>query len=192
MGEMSDRSRARRRFVRLGVAGMAALLVPTRGVASQADTRVLALRSLHTGEFARVTYWAAGRYLGEGLSRIDRLLRDHRTNAVHPIDRRLLLVLDDLHGQLDTREPFEVISGYRSPATNATLVSTTSGVSPTSLHVVGMAIDIRVPGRPLRAVRDAAMGLRAGGVGYYPDSDFVHVDVGRVRSWSHRSGTAAS
>lgn len=185
MGEMNDRSRARRRFVRLGVAGMAALLVPTRGVAAAAEPRVLALRSLHTGEFVRATYWAAGRYLGEGLSQIDRLLRDHRTNDVHPIDRRLLSVLDDLHGRLDTREPFEVISGYRSPATNATLVSTTSGVSPTSLHVVGMAIDIRVPGRPLRAVRDTATALRAGGVGYYPDSDFVHVDVGRVRSWSH-------
>lgn len=185
MSEMNDRSRARRRFVRLGVAGMAALLVPTRGIAAAAEPRVLALRSLHTGEFVRATYWAAGRYLGEGLSQIDRLLRDHRTNAVHPIDRRLLGVLDELHGRLDTREPFEVISGYRSPATNATLVSTTSGVSRSSLHVVGMAIDIRVPGRPLRAVRDTALELRAGGVGYYPDSDFVHVDVGRVRTWSH-------
>jgi len=189
---MTDRDRARRRFVRLGIAGMAALLVPGRGIAAAAETRVLALRSLHTGEFVRATYWAAGRYLGEGLSQIDRLLRDHRTNDVHPIDRRLLSLLDGLHGQLATREPFEVISGYRSPATNASLVSTTSGVSPSSLHVVGMAIDIRVPGRPLRAIRDTAMALRAGGVGYYPDSDFVHVDVGRIRAWSHRPGSASS
>ena len=190
MSEMTDRDRARRRFVRLGVAGMAALLVPTRGMA--ADTRMLALRNLHTGELVRATYWAAGQYLGEGLSQIDRVLRDHRTNAVHPIDRRLLGVLGELRDQLETREPFEVISGYRSPATNAALVSTTGGVSPTSLHVVGMAIDIRVPGRALRAVRDTATALRAGGVGYYPDSDFVHVDVGRVRSWSQRSGSATS
>lgn len=184
---MTDRDRARRRFVQLGVAGMAAMIVPGRGIAAAAETRVLALRSLHTGEFVRATYWAAGRYLGEGLSQINRLLRDHRTNDVHPIDPRLLSLLDDLHGRLGTHEPFEVISGYRSPATNATLVSTTNGVSPTSLHVVGMAIDIRVPGRPLHAVRDTAMELRAGGVGYYPESDFVHVDVGRVRSWSHRA-----
>lgn len=183
MSEMTDRDRARRRFVRLGVAGMAALLVPTRGMA--AETRVLALRNLHTGEFVRATYWAAGRYVREGLSQIDRLLRDYRTNAVHPIDRRLLALMGELHDQLETREPFEVISGYRSPATNATLASTTSGVSPTSLHVSGMAVDIRVPGRPLRAVRAAAEALRAGGVGYYPESDFVHVDVGRVRYWSH-------
>lgn len=189
---MTDRDRARRRFLRLGVAGMAAVLAPGRGAASEADARVLALRSVHTGEFVRATYWADGRYLGEGLSQIDRLLRDHRTNDVHPMDRRLLSLLDELRGQLDTREPFEVISGYRSPATNATLVSTTNGVSPTSLHVVGMAIDIRIPGRPLRSVRDTAWDLRAGGVGYYPDSDFVHVDVGRVRSWSHRPGSAAS
>lgn len=183
MNGMNDRDRARRRFVRLGIAGAVALLAPTRRAAAEFEARTLAFHNLHTGEFVRATYWAAGRYLREGLSQIDRLLRDHRTNAVHPIDRGLLALLGDLHGRLDTREHFEVISGYRSPATNATLVSTTSGVSPTSLHVVGMAIDIRVPGRPLRAVRDAAKTLRAGGVGYYPDSDFVHVDVGRVRYW---------
>jgi uncharacterized protein YcbK (DUF882 family) len=180
---MNDRGRARRRFVRLGVGGVVTLLVPVRGAAAGPDTRALAFRNLHTGEFVRATYWAAGRYLREGLSQIDRLLRDYRNNAVHPIDRRLLALLGDLHDQLDTREPFEVISGYRSPATNAMLVSTTSGVSPTSLHVSGMAVDIRVPGRPLRAVRDAAKTLHAGGVGYYTDSDFVHVDVGRVRYW---------
>jgi uncharacterized protein YcbK (DUF882 family) len=180
---MNDRDRARRRFVRLGIAGAVALLVPTRGAAAESEARTLAFRNLHTGEFVRATYWAAGRYLREGLSQIDRLLRDHRTNAVHPIDRRLLGLLDELHARLDTREAFEVISGYRSPASNAALVSTTSGVSPTSLHISGMAVDIRVPGRPLRAVRDAAKTLHAGGVGYYPDSDFVHVDVGRVRYW---------
>jgi uncharacterized protein YcbK (DUF882 family) len=92
-------------------------------------------------------------------------------------------VLDSVHAGLDTAEPFEVISGYRSPATNTMLVETTSGVASGSLHVVGMAIDIRVPGRPLAVVRDTAKALRAGGVGYYPDSNFVHLDVGRVRYW---------
>ena len=180
---MKSRDTSRRRFLWLGTAGVAAWLVPAKGWAAGAGARALTFRNLHTGEFVRATYWAAGQYVREGLSQIDRLLRDHRTDLVHPIDRRLLGVLDELHESLDTAEPFEVISGYRSPATNAMLVATSSGVASGSLHVAGMAIDIRVPGRPLRAVRDVAKALRAGGVGYYPDSNFVHVDVGRVRYW---------
>lgn len=180
---MNARDTARRRFLCLGTAGLAGLLMPARGWAAGPGARTLAFRNVHTGEFVRATYWAAGRYVREGLSQIDRLLRDHRTGLVHPIDRRLLRLLDALHNSLDTREAFEVISGYRSPATNARLVTTSKGVVPGSLHVAGMAVDVRVPGRPLRAVRDAATALRAGGVGYYPDSDFVHVDVGRVRYW---------
>jgi uncharacterized protein YcbK (DUF882 family) len=102
---------------------------------------------------------------------------------VHAIDQRLLDLLVTLSGRLGTREPFEVISGYRSPATNAMLAATTGGVAAASLHMAGMAVDIRVPGRPLARVRDAARSLEGGGVGYYPASDFVHVDVGRVRAW---------
>ena len=180
---MSEGSASRRTFLGLGLVGMAGLLVPARAVSAEPATRILAFRNIHTGELVRATYWAAGRYVREGLSQIDRVLRDHRNDAVHPIDRRLLGALVELRDSLDTREPFEVISGYRSPATNAMLVATTDGVAPGSLHVAGMAIDIRVPGRRLGAVRDAAKALRAGGVGYYPDSDFVHVDVGRVRYW---------
>lgn len=180
---MSDRDASRRRFLRLATAGVAGLLWPAMGEAVGPVSRALAFRNTHTGEFVRATYWAAGEYLREGLGQIDRILRDHRTNLVHPIDRRLLGLLDVLHARLDTAEPFEVISGYRSPATNARLVETTSGVARGSLHLAGMAIDIRVPGRSLPVVRDAAKALRSGGVGYYPDSNFVHVDVGRVRYW---------
>jgi uncharacterized protein YcbK (DUF882 family) len=180
---MSHRETSRRRFVGLGVAGLAGLLWPTLARAAAPAPRVLAFRNLHTGEFVRAMYWAGGEYLRDGIEQIHRVLRDHRTNLVHPIDRRLLGVLDALHARLGTAEPFEVISGYRSPGTNARLVETTSGVARGSLHVVGMAIDIRVPGRPLPVVRDAAKALLAGGVGYYPDSNFVHVDVGRVRYW---------
>jgi uncharacterized protein YcbK (DUF882 family) len=180
---MNERDILRRRFLFLGSAGIAGLLMPAKGWAAGPAARALAFRNLHTGEFVRATYWAAGQYIREGLSQIDWLLRDYRTDLVHPIDPRLLGLLDELHESLDTAEPFEVISGYRSPATNARLVATSTGVASNSLHVVGMAIDLRVPGRPLRAVRDAAKVLRAGGVGYYPESDFVHVDVGRVRYW---------
>lgn len=182
MTGMDAHGATRRRALRLGMVTVAGLLVPIRRAAA-ADVRVLALRSLHTGEFVRATYWAAGRYVRDGLAEIDRLLRDHRSNTVHPIDRRLLEVLGTLRDRLETREAFEVISGYRSPETNARLVASTRGVASTSLHVAGMAVDIRVPGRPLVAVRDAARSLGAGGVGYYPDSNFIHVDVGRVRSW---------
>jgi uncharacterized protein YcbK (DUF882 family) len=180
---MNERDTSRRRVLCLGAVGVASLFVPARGAAAVPDARVLALRNLHTGESVRAVYWAAGQYVREGLGQIDRVLRDHRNDAVHPIDRRLLDLLGELRGSLDSREPFEVISGYRSPATNAKLGATTSGVASGSLHVAGMAIDIRVPGRALRAVRDAAKTLGAGGVGYYPDSNFVHVDVGRVRYW---------
>jgi uncharacterized protein YcbK (DUF882 family) len=182
MTGMEHEGASRRRALRLGLAGLAGLLVPARPAAAM-DARILALRSLHTGEFVRATYWAAGRYVRDGLTAIDRVLRDHRSNTVHPIDRRLLDVLGALRDRLETREAFEVISGYRSPATNAQLVASTSGVASRSLHVAGMAVDIRVPGRSLQAVRDAAKALRAGGVGYYPASSFVHVDVGRVRYW---------
>jgi uncharacterized protein YcbK (DUF882 family) len=176
--------RSRRWFLgSLGAAGLAGVLSPAISQAASARPRVLSFRNVHTGEFARATYWAAGEYLKEGLSQIDQVLRDHRTNLTHAIDRRLLGVLDALQARLDTVEPFEVISGYRSPATNAMLAHTTSGVAPGSLHVMGMAIDIRVPGRPLPVVRDAAKELQSGGVGYYAASNFVHVDVGRVRYW---------
>ena len=87
MSEMNDRGRARRRFVWLGIGGVVTLLVPVRGAAAASDTRALMFRNLHTGEFVRATYWAAGRYLREGLSQIDWLLRDYRNNEVHPIDR---------------------------------------------------------------------------------------------------------
>jgi uncharacterized protein YcbK (DUF882 family) len=109
--------------------------------------------------------------------------RDFRTGEARPIDRRLLDLLWRLRSALDTEEPSEVISGYRSPATNAMLRRAGRGVARGSLRVRAMAIDVRIPDRPLTALRDAALGLRLGGVGYYPASGFVHIDVGRGRVW---------
>ncbi|HLG88199.1 MAG TPA: YcbK family protein [Alphaproteobacteria bacterium] len=145
--------------------------------------RTLSFRNLHTGEGFNGAYWANGSYMPDALAEIRTLLRDFRTGDEHDIDCRLLDLLTALHGGLDTVEPFEVISGYRSPKTNAMLREVSNGVAAHSLHMEGMAIDIRVPGRSLPSLRNAALALRQGGVGYYPASDFVHVDVGRVRRW---------
>jgi len=111
------------------------------------------------------------------------VLRDHRTGTQCAIDPRLLDLLHGLRNLLGTTRPFQVISGYRSPATNRVLASASSGVARDSLHTRGMAIDIRVPGIALDRLRDAAISLKGGGVGHYPRSDFVHLDVGRVRFW---------
>ncbi len=174
----------RRRFLAAGLSVLGCA-VAGRAAAAPIETgrRRLAFHNLHTGESADLVYWADGSYVSDALGHIDHLLRDFRTGDTHPIDRRLLDLLVQVGGRLDSREPFQVISGYRSPATNAMLASSSEGVARHSLHMDGMAIDIRVPGRSLADLHRAALGLRSGGVGYYPASDFVHVDVGRVRSW---------
>jgi uncharacterized protein YcbK (DUF882 family) len=151
--------------------------------AVESEPRALAFRNLHTDETVDVVYRADGQLDRDALREIDWLLRDFRTGEARPIDGRLLDLLWRLRSALDTTEPYEVISGYRSPATNAMLRRTGRGVARGSLHTRAMAIDVRVPGQPLWALRDAALALRLGGVGYYPSSGFVHVDVGRVRVW---------
>lgn len=119
----------------------------------------------------------------DALAAIDHVLRDHRTNEVHAIDVRLLDLLYDLSAQLETPRPFQVISGYRSPQTNAALAEASGGVARRSLHMQGMAIDIAMEGVSTETIQSAALQLGRGGVGYYPNPGFVHVDVGRVRRW---------
>ena len=174
----------RRRFLTLGTIAACALgSAPALAHALGAGARSLSFRHLHTGERLRATYWADGAYVGDELARIDRLLRDFRTGETMPIDRRLLELLHLLTRKMDARAPYDVISGYRSPKTNAVLAAANGGVAKKSLHLRGMAIDVRLPGRRLKDLHRAALDLRGGGVGYYPAADFVHVDVGRVRSW---------
>lgn len=162
-----------------------ATMVGRPAFADIGGARTLAFDNIHTGERLAVDYWAGGSYVSEALASIDRLLRDFRTNDVHVIEPRLLDLLVLVRTKLETNAPFSVISGYRSPATNASLRAERehSGVASKSLHMQGMAIDIRVAGRSLDAVHRTALALHGGGVGYYPQSDFVHVDVGRVRTW---------
>jgi uncharacterized protein YcbK (DUF882 family) len=145
--------------------------------------RSLAFDNLHTGEKLSAIYWADGRHVPDACQKIDRVLRDHRSGEVAAISPPLLDLLYILRTKLDKDAPFEVISGYRSPKTNASMVKPGGGVASDSLHTRGMAIDIRMPGCGLARLRDEATALKLGGVGYYPKSDFVHVDIGRVRYW---------
>jgi uncharacterized protein YcbK (DUF882 family) len=177
---------SRRNILGLGAAAAASLIVTRPALAVSAAPRVLKFRNTHTGESLATTYWADGAYVPEALDEIKKVLRDHRNGAEHVIDRRLLDLLVDLRTKLDTGEHFEVISGYRSPQSNALMHKASHGVAKHSLHMEGQAIDIRIPGRDLKLVHRAALSMKRGGVGYYPASDFVHVDCGRVRQWGQR------
>jgi uncharacterized protein YcbK (DUF882 family) len=180
-----ERMTSRRAFLRLSsiaVLGLAGLPVLARaGV--PAHERVLGFYNIHTGERVRATYWADGSYVASELVAVDRVLRDHRSGETVAIDRRLFDILYDLQMVSESHEDFHVISGYRSPATNAALRRHSSGVARGSLHTVGKAIDIRLPGRDLAELHRTALALRAGGVGYYPRDGFLHLDTGRFRTW---------
>jgi uncharacterized protein YcbK (DUF882 family) len=145
--------------------------------------RSLYLYNLHTGESLKTVYWSRGKYISEALVDINYILRDHRTGEIESIDKRLLDLLYAISKRLGTQDPFKIISGYRSPSTNAILCKRSSGVAKGSLHQKGKAADIRVPGCELSLLRNTALALKGGGVGFYPKSNFVHVDVGRVRYW---------
>jgi uncharacterized protein YcbK (DUF882 family) len=183
--ETARRPICSRRRVLAGLAGCGGALLAGAPVAQAALTpiRVLSFHSLHTGESLDAAYWRAGRYQPEALSAIDHHLRDFRTGEVHIIDVRLLDLLHALNGLLPNPAPLHVISGYRSPATNAMLAARSGNVARKSYHMYGMAIDVRVPGCPLERLRSAALELAGGGVGYYPRDDFVHLDVGPARAW---------
>jgi uncharacterized protein YcbK (DUF882 family) len=157
-------------------------LVSRAAVATPAE-RTLSLYNTHTGESVKRVFWAEGQFIPDALQDINKVLRDHRNNAVAAIDPQLLLLLDQVNGKMDSSKPLHIISGYRSPESNALLNASTTGVAKHSMHMDGKAIDIRMPGRNLAQLRKAAMTLRGGGVGYYPDSQFVHMDTGRLRSW---------
>ena len=176
--------RTRRAILGYGVSAALSLAVfPVQAAPLLPRVRRLSFENLHTGESWSDEYFADGRYEPQALAGIRHVLRDHRTGTSHDIDVRLLDLLVELRWTLDSSQRLEVISGYRSPQTNAMLHSESAGVAAGSLHMQGMAIDIRLPGRSLARLRDAALWLGQGGVGYYPRSDFVHVDVGRVRRW---------
>ena len=148
------------------------------------DCRTLMMNNIHNGEKLTSDYWVEGSYIPEELAHINKFLRDYRNNKVLPIDPKLLDFLHQLGDAVDARSGLEIICGYRSPETNEWLRKHSSGVAEHSLHLKGQAIDLCVPGRSLKKAHEAALSLGLGGVGYYPESDFIHVDTGRVRRWT--------
>lgn len=163
----------------LGLAGK-----PVRAAAPR--LRSLVLDHTHTHERIDLVYASGEHYVPQALGSLNHFLRDHYSGDVGQIDPQLFDLLHDVRQVLGTGVPltYHIISGYRSPVTNARLRSTRSGgVAKQSLHMAGKAIDVRLPGVPLAELRDAALSLKAGGVGYYPHDQFVHIDTGRVRTW---------
>nr|WP_216601907.1 YcbK family protein [Vibrio coralliilyticus] len=176
---------SRRDFIKLAGSGLVvASCAPSLAFAAHPDQpRVLAFNNLHTGEELESCYFDGRDYVANELSRIDNICRDFRRNEVHEMDKYLFDQISLIQSELGVEAEVQIISGYRSPATNAALRSKSSGVAKKSYHMLGQAIDFRLDGVNLKKVRDAAIELKAGGVGYYPRSNFVHIDTGPVRRW---------
>lgn len=175
---------SRRRLLTLLGSGVAtAAMSPSLGLAAGGE-RCLTLHNLHTGEKLAAAYWETGVYDEGALQAVARLCRDFRTGDIHPIDRSLLDLVHTLGGIVGGGKPVQLISAYRSPRTNASLATRSSGVAKRSLHMQGKAFDIRIPGVSARTLYKAARSLQRGGAGLYAKSNFVHVDIGRVRYWS--------
>jgi len=172
----------RRSFLRRSATALLTI-APAAAWARAAECRSLSFVHTHTGESLSCVYYQAGCYRPATLARVNHFLRDFRTGEVHAIDPGVLDILFALRTRADRDEPFHVISGYRSPQTNAMLRRRSTGVAQHSLHMEGRAIDVRLPGFPTQKLRELALPMRRGGVGYYPKSDFVHLDTGRVRFW---------
>lgn len=182
--QLTEQGTARRFFFKAGLGVCALLALPTAyASAPRTSVKQLALLNLHTGERVKSVYWEKGRYIPGALREIEKVLRDHRTNKMHAIDLRLLDLMQLLHSRMGAKKEFQVVSGYRSPETNQMLAMQNNGVAKQSLHMQGKAIDIRLPEFSLANLRKAALSMKVGGVGYYPNSNFIHLDTGHVRYW---------
>lgn len=177
---------SRRHFLKVGTGFLATCFLPSMGWSAHSPNHVrrsLSFYNTHTDEQLSVCYFKNGAYCPDAMGRINYILRDHRTGDTKSMDPNLLDLLFCVQRQLGCDTPFHIISGYRSPETNAMLRKRTTGVAKFSYHMLGRAIDIRLPGCDTRKLRKTCLELKEGGVGYYPRSDFVHLDTGDVRAW---------
>jgi uncharacterized protein YcbK (DUF882 family) len=183
----------RRRVLGMGgaMAGMAAVGGWVRAAGAHQPARSatgipgkrISLKNLHTGEELESEFFRGGEYVGDSFAAIQVLLRDFRNDEQHPIDPKLMDYLFDVAQRLGVDPVFSVISGYRSPQTNALLRERSSGVARHSMHLEGRAIDVRIAGVDCAHLAGRALDLSRGGVGYYRASDFVHLDTGAFRTW---------
>jgi uncharacterized protein YcbK (DUF882 family) len=155
--------------------------LPARG--TMGEERKLSFYNTHIGEHIEVAYKKGEAYNPQALEKINYIFRDHRADKVHPIDPGLIDYLYDLLSRVDYYGEVHIISGYRSPETNKRLRNNSSGVAAGSLHMQGKALDFRLPGINTKTLRDTALGMKRGGVGYYKKLDFIQIDTGRVRFW---------
>ncbi len=178
---------SRRDFIKIGTGLLATCLLPSAGwsaLSTDNSRRKLSFYNTHTDEELIICYFKNGAYCPDAMSRINHILRDHRTGDTKAMDPQLMDLLNSVNRHLGCSAPFHILSGYRSSKTNARLHKQTSGVAKNSYHMLGRAIDIRLPGCDTRQLRKACLDLKLGGVGYYPRSDFVHVDTGAFRIWN--------
>jgi uncharacterized protein YcbK (DUF882 family) len=175
----------RRSFLKSSVVMASALGVPAlaKAASTAPNERMLRLYNTHTGESLKSVFWAEGKFIPDALQDINKLLRDHRNDKISQMDPQLLVLLDQVSAKFGDAHVLHVISGYRSPESNEKLRAASGGVARHSMHMDGKAIDIRLPGADLAKLHKAALAARGGGVGYYPESQFVHMDTGRLRSW---------
>ncbi len=180
---------SRREFLKYGCAGAVGTAIPFLTVqkvvaaSNGVDTWKVAFRNAHTDESFSGVYRVGDKYLPEAFERVNYVLRDFRTKEVFPMDPHVIDIICMVHQKIGASDPLSILSGYRSPKTNAMLGRRTRGVASNSFHMYGQAIDIRMPGYSTRKLRNIARSLQAGGVGYYPRSSFIHVDTGSVRTW---------
>ncbi|WKE66281.1 YcbK family protein [Gallaecimonas kandeliae] len=181
---MQGKVLSRRHFL-FGVGALAAAsVIPGKAMASVGHKRALSLVNLHTGDQADGIYWQNGLYQQDTLQSFNQVLKDHRSGDVTHMDPVLFDQLTHLTGKLGFEGTIQVISGYRSPASNAAMKKAGHHVATHSFHTMGRAIDIRLPGIKLADAHRAALSMKAGGVGYYPHDNFIHIDTGPVRRWN--------
>lgn len=176
---------SRRKFMQgAGLILGGGLVAPKTVMAARvADKRSIEFVNNHTGESFKGVFKHNGHYVGESIDEINRVLRDHRTGDVAEMDEQLIDLMWVLREKVRKDSPYKIISGYRSPKTNAMLRGKSSGVAKKSYHMQGKAVDLNLPGVSLSELRSMAVSMKAGGVGFYPKSGFLHVDTGRVRQW---------
>jgi len=175
----------RRKLLALGGVALGASLLPTQAFAmlSTPRPRILTLNNLHTGESLKAEFFDGKGYIQDELARLNHFFRDYRANKIKSIDPKLFDQLYRLQGLLGTNKPVQLVSGYRSLDTNNELRARSRGVAKKSYHTKGQAMDFHIEGISLSNIRKAALSMRAGGVGYYPSSNFVHIDTGPLRHW---------